>query len=123
MSFGYRLSLLCQIYFRLELTNDLLFGSMKHCSITRAFVLMGTAMVSGNLRSLFTIRESEDVVITPCENVSCIRIDVDYEALENDVDEGDGMLVRFGQDDLLYTVSKKALAGAHGKMLTLKVIL
>ena len=84
---------------------------------------MGTAMVSGNLRSLFTIRESEDVVITPCENVSCIRIDVDYEALENDVDEGDGMLVRFGQDDLLYTVSKKALAGAHGKMLTLKVIL
>lgn len=83
---------------------------------------MGTAFATANLRSLFTIRESEIVAIAPCENVPCVRIDVDYEALENDVDEGEGLLVRFGRDDLLYIVSGKALAGAHGKMVTLKVI-
>ena len=84
--------------------------------------MLGTSVVHGHgdLRSLFVIREMEIVDLARCESVPCMRIDTDYEALEDDA-----LLVRFGQDDLVFLVSEDTPAGAHGRtrMFTLKVIL
>ena len=82
--------------------------------------MLGASVVCGHgdLRSLFVIREMEIVDLAPCEHAPCTRIDVDYEAL------GDAaLLVRFGQDDLVFLVSDNTPAGAHGttRMFTLKV--
>ena len=94
---------------------------MNHSSILRVLaLLLGASVVygHGDLRSLFVIREMEIVGLAPCEHAPCMRIDVDYEALEDDA-----LLVRFGQDDLVFLVSDNTPAGAHGttRMFILKV--
>ena len=97
-------------------------GNMDHSAIARVLALiLGTAVVHGrgDLRSLFVIRGTETIGVASCVSVPCTRIDIDYEALRDD-----SLLVRFGQDDLVFHVSDNTPAGAHGRarMFTLKVV-
>ena len=94
---------------------------MDHSAVARVLALiLGTLVVHGlrDLRSLFAIRETEIFELAPCESVPCMRIDIDYEALEDDE-----LLVRYGKVDLVFLVSDNTPAGAHGttRMFTLKV--
>ena len=83
-------------------------------------LILGASFVHGHgdLRPLFVIRGTEIIEVASCESVPCMRIDIDYEALEDDE-----LLVRYGKVDLVFLVSDNTPAGAHGttRMFTLKV--
>ena len=96
---------------------------MDHSAIARVLPLIfGTSVVHGHgdLRPLFVIRGSEIIEVASCESVPCMRIDIDYEALSDDA-----LLVRFGQDALVFRVSDNTPAGALGRarMFTLMVVI
>ena len=97
-------------------------GNMDHPSIlgVLALILLQALDVNGrsDLRSLFVLRETENVRLPACDHNSCKRIDIDYVALLGD----EALSVRFGQSDFVFHVSDNTPSGSHGRtrMFTLK---